>query len=266
MICPNCGCSSPENARFCIFCGQRLPEPPASPVPPAEPDHQPAPSQPYALPTPEPPASPVPSAPKKRGTHWIPLLIMGLLCIFGLTLFFALPFGDSDPGTNLQSSTDADTPWFYNTDGTLYFFEELYTGPDEITIPETVSGLPVESIGSYCFYDCDWITTVILPDTVQSIETSAFAGCTALRAIFLPEGVTYIGTDAFYDCAALESICIPSTMETIEPGAFDGCIDLSYILYSGSHSRWKDLYGDYISYKTQVYCNDGNFVHRKALP
>lgn len=197
----------------------------------------------------------------RHGSHWVPIVIMAVLCIVGLALFIALPF-DAD---NQPVSSNSETPWFHNDNGTLYFNEELYSGPEELTIPELVDGQPVTALSSYCFAGCD-LTTVILPDSMEAIDSHAFDGCTDMRGIFLPEGLTYIGDKAFFGCSELEAICIPSTVETIESGAFNGCFDLNYILYSDIHSNWLKLYPDAIGKKTQVYCTDGTYVQGNILP
>ena len=254
MLCPNCGGTCQESARFCPSCGVRLT--PAQAAETSEPAVSPV-STPEPVPAPE-------TTPKKKGTHWIPIAIMGLLCVIGLGLFFFIPYGEAP--AQIPVASDSETPWFQNVDGTLYFWDELYTGSAEVTVPETVDGLPVERLGAYCFADCTRIETVILPDTLVAIENSAFSGCTAMRGIFIPEGVTYIGSDAFYNCDALEAICIPASMAHIESGAFDGCDRLDYILYDGIHSHWNDLYSDYIGHETQVYCTDGTFIQRQRFP
>lgn len=197
----------------------------------------------------------------KKGTHWIPIAIMAVLCVFGLALFLALPFGSASTPTTSSS----ETPWFHNDNGTLYFNRELYQGPEELAIPDLVDGQPITELSTYCFAGCDFIT-VILPDSLEAIGAHAFDGCTKMRGIFLPEGLVYIGNQAFYCCSELEAICIPSTVETIEPGAFDGCFDLDYILYNGTQNNWLELYSDMIGKKTQVYCVDGTFVHQKVFP
>lgn len=230
------------------------PEPPQMPQFPQDTD------SPYRIPMEHPPVQAAPP-PARKGSHWVPIVIMAVLCVFGLSLFLALPFDTPDR----PAVSDSETPWFYNIDGTLYFQPELYHGPEELTVPDTVDGLPVTNLAPYCFADCAF-TTVILPDSLHSISEGAFSNCSSMRGIFLPEGLTYIGTDAFYRCTVLEAICIPSTVETIESGAFDGCFKLSFILYNGIHSHWLDLYGDMIGKKTQVYCTDGTFVQRKSFP
>lgn len=220
---------------------------PVSPEPPA-PMYQPV--------LPYPPAPVSPPVKPRQGSHWVPIVIMAVLCVFGLTLFFALPYHNTAAQSPVQSS---DTPWFYNDGGTLYFFEEFYTGPSEVTIPDTVDGQPVTALGEYCFAYSSRITTVILPDTVVTIGEGAFLECTALRGIYLPEGLIHIGAEAFYYCSALEAICIPSTVKAIETDAFYGCLKLQHIFYNGIHSHWLDLYEDMIGARTRVYCTDGTF-------
>ena len=245
MLCPNCGCDAPEGAGFCPGCGSKMPAPFTA--------------EPASMPEPV-PAAPVPG---KKGTHRVPIIIMALLCVLGLSLFFALPYDSEVP---VPEAPDSETPWFSNDGGTLHFYEELYKGSPELTVPDIVDGIPVTALGSDCFAYCDSLTTVILPESLETIHSGAFAGCTAMRGIFIPEGVTYIGRGAFLNCAALEAICIPESVERIEAGAFDNCISLRYILYSGTHSSWTALYSNYIALETQVYCSDGTFVHRRTSP
>lgn len=252
MLCPNCGGTCQDGARFCPSCGVKLP----LAVVTSEPAVSPA-STPEPIPAAE-------AQPKKKGTHWIPIAIMGLLCAIGLGLFFLIPYDEAS--ADIPAASDSETPWFQNVGGTLYFWEELYTGSAEVIVPETVDGLTVERLGAYCFADCTRIETVILPDTLETIEDNAFSGCTALRGIFIPEGVTDIGADAFYGCDALEAISLPASVEYIESGAFDGCGKLKYVLYDGIYRSWHRLYSDYICQETQVYCTDGTFVQQPRLP
>ena len=78
-----------------------------------------------------------------------------------------------------------------------------------ITIPSTLGGYPVTSIGSFAFEYCRSLTSVSLPDSVTSIGSSAFYGCSKLTSITIPDSVTSIGDYAFNDCSSLESITLP---------------------------------------------------------
>lgn len=81
----------------------------------------------------------------------------------------------------------------------------------------------------YGFYDCIYLKTVSLPDTVTVIDNSAFRGCTSLREIDIPNNVTTIGSNAFYGCYMLNFLKIGSSVTSIGTDAFEGCNFLSYI-------------------------------------
>ena len=56
---------------------------------------------------------------------------------------------------------------------------------------------------------------------VTAIAEGAFFGMTGVTSVTLPEGIESIGIYAFADCTALESVSIPSTVWRIAPFAFD---------------------------------------------
>lgn len=237
----------------------------AYPPYPVHPLHAAAPQ--YPAPT---PVVPVPEVkdvpPAKQGRRRVPVIIMALLLIAGLLLFFfgpgkalALPEDDT-------AQTQSDTPWFRNEDGTLYFDAELYTGSEELTIPETVDGEPVTCIAQNCFAGNDTITTVHLPDTLEEIGSGAFSDCSNLRGIAIPESVKLIGSGAFEDCANLEAIYIPTSVAAIGRNAFRGCRELKHIMYDGTYEEWYELYASYISGETKVYSSDGTFPQGRVIP
>ncbi|MCD7723120.1 MAG: leucine-rich repeat domain-containing protein, partial [Clostridiales bacterium] len=84
-------------------------------------------------------------------------------------------------------------------------------------------------IAAYAFYNCTGLTSIDIPDTVQSIGEYAFYGCTGLTSIEIPSGVTEIKEYTFYGCTSLESADIPDTVEAIGEYAFYGCTALAGI-------------------------------------
>ncbi|MCC8169653.1 MAG: leucine-rich repeat protein, partial [Oscillospiraceae bacterium] len=94
-----------------------------------------------------------------------------------------------------------------------------------LTVPETIDGETITGIGNKAFYGNEYLTEVILPDTVTSIGTSAFSGCTALESITM-NNVTSFGKRVFYKCAALKSAVIADGTENIETDIFSGCTAL----------------------------------------
>ena len=82
-----------------------------------------------------------------------------------------------------------------------------YTGDaTEVTIPSTIDGKNVTSIGDWAFEDCSSLTSINIPEGVTSIGDWAFSGCRSLTSINIPEGVTSIGNSAFNECSSLTSI------------------------------------------------------------
>ncbi len=68
--------------------------------------------------------------------------------------------------------------------------------------------------------------TIILPETVHTIERGAFMGA-QIKSIILPDSLTVIGDDAFAACVHLEKIFLPPHLTKIGARAFMGCVSLA---------------------------------------
>lgn len=82
----------------------------------------------------------------------------------------------------------------------------------------------VTSIGVWAFYDCD-MRSVIIPDTITSIEANAFKQCSLLRSIHLPSNLHFIGKCCF-NGSAFDQIEIPDTVQYLRGSAFAYCKNL----------------------------------------
>ena len=87
----------------------------------------------------------------------------------------------------------------------------------------------VESIPNFAFYQCRSITFLSIPGSVKSIGSSAFEDCTGLKSAYLTEGVESIGGSSFEGCTNLSTIVFPSSLTSIAINAFRNCTSLNTI-------------------------------------
>jgi len=102
-----------------------------------------------------------------------------------------------------------------------------------IVIPPKVTLDGVEydvvSIGSYTFYDMEFIQSVEIPASITSIEQQAFYICTGIKSIEIPDSVTFIGDAAFSRCTTLKTVNMSKNVTTLDQYAFAFCYSLTDI-------------------------------------
>lgn len=102
------------------------------------------------------------------------------------------------------------------------------------------------------FWDCNRLTSIVIPGSVTEIGESAFSGCGNLTDISLPDGLTKIGPYAFYECYDLASISIPDSVAEIGNVAFYGCSSLTGIAIPYGVTSIEDLAFDGCSNLTSI--------------
>lgn len=120
-----------------------------------------------------------------------------------------------------------------------------------VTIPSTIYGNKVTTIGTTAFYKNKYIVSVKIPNGINKIKASAFGDCPKLKTIELPtymkeiegsafansaieflnlpNGITYIGSMLFLKCQNLKSVKIPNTVLTLDGNCFYNCTSLENI-------------------------------------
>lgn len=82
------------------------------------------------------------------------------------------------------------------------------------------------------FKYCKELTSVILPDSIETLSKNAFDTCNRLCSITLPQNLTTLDTGVFRGCTSLSSIEFPSSVTTFGEGIFNGCKNLQSIKFN----------------------------------
>ena len=113
-----------------------------------------------------------------------------------------------------------------------------YTGNGgKVEIPAKLGGADVIAIGEYAFSGRP-VTTVTLPNSLQTIGKSAFSDCTKLETVDFGTGVTTIGAQAFTGCTALTALHLPASVSRIDVNAFTSTSSLATIEVDGANATY----------------------------
>ena len=107
-----------------------------------------------------------------------------------------------------------------------------------VVIASKYEGLPVTAIAGAegtlpnytgSFANKTAITSVIIPDSIETIGVGVFASCSNLGSVKIGSSVTSIGEDVFLSCTVLTGIIIPNSVTSIGERAFYGCTSLTSV-------------------------------------
>lgn len=124
-----------------------------------------------------------------------------------------------------------------------------------LIIPEYApSGERVTEIAAMAFYECNSITAVHIPASVERIGSLAFSACPNLTIVSVsPQNTSYCDLDGVLytaDCRLLlvyparrigSTASIPVSTEQIADMAFYQCQNLSLVVYAGSAEQWERI-------------------------
>ena len=147
--------------------------------------------------------------------------------------------GEAVAATNEKSYGD-----FYYTVSDNEVTITKYVGTStSVTIPETIDGYAVTTIGNGAFSQNTTINAVYMPN-ITTIEAGAFMECVSLAIVDISNVVT-IGDDAFYYCISLD-LSLPASVVSIGGRALFGCFiasvanDNQYFTLKGNALLSKD--------------------------
>ena len=140
-------------------------------------------------------------------------IFLSIVMLIGITAGFYL---------SAYAKTSGDFEYTVLDNGTSEITNYKGTATD-LSIPSTIDGYSVTSIGGWAFEYCDSLTSITIPNSVTKIGDAAFSHCYSLTSITIPNSVTSIGNSAFWNCSSLTSITIPNSVTSIGDAAFYNC-------------------------------------------
>ena len=144
-----------------------------------------------------------------------------------------------------------------NSDETRYVVSSYDGSEPNVVVPSKVYNLPVTTIGASAFSEDLKLTSIYIPNTIETIganafkscsnlnsvefaedsvlttiEAHAFNNCINLSSITIPDSVILIGESAFSTMEKLTEITIPAGVKVLPSGVFDECVKLEKVVFA----------------------------------
>ncbi len=101
------------------------------------------------------------------------------------------------------------------------------------------------------FKSCTYITSFIIPDSINIVRDDAFSGCTNLTTVSFQNAITELGTAVFYKCQSLNSdIKLPANITSYPDNFFGYCGFSSITIPSQIETIGNDCFANCTSLKT----------------
>ena len=131
---------------------------------------------------------------------------------------------------------------------------EVYNIPDTVTnisssslqgndyFKSVVIPNSVITIDEFAFYECTALTNIAIPDSVGGIlGKKAFKYCKSLLTVKIGEGITTIDSEAFSNCTSLETVILGKNITNINSSAFSSCSKIANVYYTGTEEQWNAI-------------------------
>lgn len=198
------------------------------------------------------------------------------------------------PKLSLQNKS----PHFTLEDGVLYsrkktdlIYYPIAKKEKEFTVPDTVTCL-----GKHCFFSCDTLEKIVIPESVIRMENNPFSGCTKLSVenhspyyhfengviynkyktavigclngtklerLVLPDTVVLISRNSFWNCKGIKNLVISENVDRIGYNPFAGCQNL--LLESNSPKFLSENGVIFNADKTEILCTTNRAVGKRFL-
>ena len=105
----------------------------------------------------------------------------------------------------------------------------------------TINSTKLTEIKNSAFEGCQYMTTVLLPNSLKKIGDNAFQYCTSLTTVVLPNSVESVGEAAFFGCEILRSVTLSDKLTKISNLMFANCPALTTLNVPSSITQIGDF-------------------------
>ena len=131
---------------------------------------------------------------------------------------------------------------YYNVNGNeaavTFEVENVGSYSGDVVIPETVVHNGVEyavtAVGYKAFLNCYYLTSIEIPNSIDSIAPHAFRNCEQLQSVVIPNSVVTLNPCAFHSCSSLKSVVIGNSVRVIDEYCFQYCEQLTDVVIGSS--------------------------------
>lgn len=124
----------------------------------------------------------------------------------------------------------ADSGWGYDPLKGAAHSEGTLSG--DVEIPESIDDHTIYALGSVTLYGQNEVTSLVMPDTMYSVQSSAISYMGSLKSVTLNDALEFIGDGNFDECPELTSLTIPAGVRVID-GSIRYCENLREIRFTG---------------------------------
>ncbi|MDA7656556.1 leucine-rich repeat domain-containing protein [Akkermansiaceae bacterium] len=191
---------------------------------------------------------------------------IGFSAFFGCTSLTSITIPDSvtSIGENAFDNTrisydytDNRLNYLFSRSGQIAYLIDGSNASGSVIIPTSVNSAQIKLIADGAFASCESLTSIIIPNSINSIGRATFSDCTSLTSITIPDSVTSIEKYTFQNCARLTSITIPDSVTSIGQETFASCTSLTSITIPDSVTSIKDSAFSNCTSLTSITIPDG---------
>lgn len=132
-------------------------------------------------------------------------------------------------GYTSSTVDDVTVPRYYDGNTVIGVSNFAFEGNSMVRTIDFMEAPDLSSIGMYAFKGCSSLESVLVPDSVNTVDVSAFRDCASLNTVEFYGNNNIVPVECFYNCSSLKNVRLSAYLKSIQSLAFAGCTSLEYL-------------------------------------